>query len=117
MYKNVIDTYYNNNNDKSPVTDREGNNQFYDKNPNKGIDFRKEIVKKMVDQNQWVDPTLGHQLLRKDVNVDPINSSAHDGQDKNMKSHWAIGKDVPMEEADQALINLIKNNGDWIDPS
>ena len=37
--------------------------RWYDKNPKKGIDFRKEIVKKMVDQEQWVDPTLGHQLL------------------------------------------------------
>ena len=72
--------------------------RWYDKNPNKGLDFRKDIVKKMVDQDQWVDPTLGHQLLRKDANVDPINSSASDGKDVIMKSHWAIGKDVPMEE-------------------
>ena len=84
--------------------------RWYDKNPKKGIDFRKEIVKKMVDQEQWVDPTLGHQLLRKDVNVDPINSSAHDGQDKNMKSHWAIGKDVPMEEHLEKLL-IMENLG------
>ena len=84
--------------------------RWYDKNPKKGIDFRKEIVKKMVDQEQWVDPTLGHQLLRKDVNVDPINSSAHDGQDKNMKSHWAIGKDVPMEEHIEKLL-IMQNLG------
>ena len=84
--------------------------RWYDKNPKKGIDFRKEVVKKMVDQEQWVDPTLGHQLLRKDVNVDPINSSAHDGQDKNMKSHLAIGKDVPMEEHLEKLL-IMQNLG------
>jgi len=25
-------------------------------------------------------------------------------------------KDVPMDKADKALIELIKENGDWIDP-
>jgi len=25
-------------------------------------------------------------------------------------------KDVPMDKADKALIELIKQNGDWVDP-
>ena len=32
------------------------------------------------------------------------------------KKHDVIRKDVPMEIADQALIDLIKENGDWVDP-
>ena len=32
------------------------------------------------------------------------------------KKQKIISRDVPMEKADQALINLIKENGDWIDP-
>ncbi len=32
------------------------------------------------------------------------------------KKHNVIQKDVPMDQADEALINLIKENGDWIDP-
>ena len=32
------------------------------------------------------------------------------------KKQDVVKKDVPMEDADQALIELIKSNGDWIDP-
>ena len=32
------------------------------------------------------------------------------------KKHDVIKKDVPMDKADDELINLIKENGDWIDP-
>tara|TARA_B000000557_G_scaffold37717_2_gene27289 strand:+ start:6767 stop:8581 length:1815 start_codon:yes stop_codon:yes gene_type:complete len=32
------------------------------------------------------------------------------------KKQEVVNRDVPMDEADQALINLIKENGDWIDP-
>ena len=32
------------------------------------------------------------------------------------KKQEVVNRDVPMNEADQALINLIKQNGDWIDP-
>ena len=32
------------------------------------------------------------------------------------KKHDIIRKDVPMDIADQALIDLIKENGDWVDP-
>ena len=32
------------------------------------------------------------------------------------KKHDVVRKDVPMEIADQALIDLIKENGDWVDP-
>jgi (E)-4-hydroxy-3-methylbut-2-enyl-diphosphate synthase len=32
------------------------------------------------------------------------------------KKQDVIKRDVPMDVADQALIDLIKENGDWIDP-
>ena len=32
------------------------------------------------------------------------------------KKHDVIMKDVPMDKADKALIELIKQNGDWVDP-
>jgi (E)-4-hydroxy-3-methylbut-2-enyl-diphosphate synthase len=32
------------------------------------------------------------------------------------KKQNVVKRDVPMEIADQALIDLIKDNGDWIDP-
>ena len=32
------------------------------------------------------------------------------------KKQNVIQKDVAMSEADDALINLIKSNGDWVDP-
>ena len=32
------------------------------------------------------------------------------------KKHTIIKKDVPMNQADEALIDLIKENGDWINP-
>ena len=32
------------------------------------------------------------------------------------KKHDVIKKDVPINKAEEALIALIKENGDWIDP-
>ena len=32
------------------------------------------------------------------------------------RKHDVIKKDVPMDEAGEALIQLIKDNGDWVDP-
>ncbi len=32
------------------------------------------------------------------------------------KKQDVVKRDVPMDVADQALIDLIKENGDWIDP-
>ena len=32
------------------------------------------------------------------------------------KKHTIIKKDVPMNQADEALIDLIKENGDWVNP-
>ena len=37
--------------------------RWYDEDFSKGLDYRPDVVKKMVNQGQWVDPTVGHHLL------------------------------------------------------
>jgi imidazolonepropionase-like amidohydrolase len=37
--------------------------RWYDSDPNKGLDYDPDTVKRMVDQGQWLDPTIGHHLL------------------------------------------------------
>ena len=36
---------------------------WFDRDPNAGVDYRPDVVKRMVDQDQWVDPTIGLRLL------------------------------------------------------
>ena len=37
--------------------------RWFDRDPNAGDDYRPDVVKRMADQGQWVDPTIGLRLL------------------------------------------------------
>ncbi len=37
--------------------------RWWSPEPNSGLDYRPDVVKRMVDQGQWLDPTIGHALL------------------------------------------------------
>lgn len=54
------------------------------------LDYRPDVVKKMADQGQWVDPTIGHHLLgveaREKFGAPPA------------VPHWAVSKMVIPEE-------------------
>ncbi len=56
--------------------------RWYDSDPTKGLDYDPETVKKMADQGQWVDPTIGHHLL---------GQEARDrGEQGPMDPHWSV---------------------------
>lgn len=69
--------------------------RWHDIDPNKGLDYRPDVVKRMADQGQWVDPTIGHQLL------------GEEAQDEGLPGapiHWAVSeKQVPTSEHLEAL--------------
>ncbi len=60
--------------------------RWYDADPNKGLDYDPDTVKKMVDQGQWVDPTLGHHILG-------LEARARDEIDP-MPPHWSVSYKV-----------------------
>lgn len=73
--------------------------RWYDADPNKGLDYDPETVKKIVDQGQWVDPTLGHGLLG-------LEAKAR-GEIGPMEPHWAVSfKEVDDSEHIEALMKM-----------
>lgn len=50
--------------------------------PTKGLDYDHDTAKKMADQGQWVDPTLGHALLGQEAK--------ERGEVGPMPPHWAV---------------------------
>ena len=73
--------------------------RWYDADPNKGLDYAPDPVKKMVDQGQGVDPTLGHHLLGQEAKAR--------GEIGPMSPHWAVSfKVVPEAEHVETLMNM-----------
>jgi len=73
--------------------------RWYHADPNKGLDYDPDTVKKMVDQGQWVDPTLGHHLLGQEAKAR--------GEVGPMSPHWAVSfKVVPEAEHVETLTNM-----------
>jgi len=73
--------------------------RWYDADPNKGLDYDPDTVKKMVDQGQGVDPTLGHHLLGQEAKAR--------GEIGPMSPHWAVSfKVVPEAEHVETLMNM-----------
>lgn len=64
--------------------------RWQDGNPDKGLDYRADVVKRMADQGQWVDPTIGHQLLGEEAQETGLPGAP---------IHWAVSeKYVPRSE-------------------
>jgi len=70
--------------------------RWYDSDPTKGLDYTAETVKRMADQGQWVDPTIGHHLLG--------TEARQRGEVGPAEPHWAVSfKVVPEHEHLDAL--------------
>ena len=73
--------------------------RWYDADPNKGLDYDPDTVKKMADQCQWVDPTFGHHLLGVAAKVR--------GEIGPMSPHWSVSfKVVPESEHVETLVKM-----------
>ncbi|MBG81828.1 MAG: amidohydrolase family protein [SAR202 cluster bacterium] len=73
--------------------------RWYDIDPEKGLDYDQNTVKKMADQGQWVDPTLGHALLAQEAKAR--------GEQGPMDPHWAVSsKFVEENEHIETLLKM-----------
>ncbi len=73
--------------------------RWYDSDPDKGMDYDPDTVKKMVDKGQWLDPTIGHHLLGKEAKAR--------GETGPMSPHWAVSyKLVPESEHVEKLMMM-----------
>jgi len=73
--------------------------RWYDVDPTKGLDYDADTVKKMADQGQWVDPTIGHYLLGQEAKSR--------GENGPMDPHWAVSfKVVPHEGHVETLMKM-----------
>ncbi|MCH8909993.1 MAG: amidohydrolase family protein [Chloroflexi bacterium] len=73
--------------------------RWYDADPNKGLDYDPDTVKKMVDQGQWLDPTIGHHLLGREAKAR--------GEIGPMAPHWSVAyKFVDESEHVETLMKM-----------
>lgn len=73
--------------------------RWYHADPTKGLDYTADTVKKMADQGQWVDPTIGHHLLGQEAK--------ERGEEGPMDPHWAVSfKVVPEADHLETLNNM-----------
>jgi len=77
--------------------------RWYHSDPNEGLDYTPDTVKQMVDQGQWVDPTIGHHLLG-------IEAKAR-GEIGPMDPHWAVSYKIVPEEEHVDTLNKMHNAG------
>ena len=77
--------------------------RWYHSDPNEGLDYTPDTVKQMVDQGQWVDPTIGHHLLG-------IEAKAR-GEIGPMDPHWAVSYKIVPEEEHVDTLNKMHDAG------
>jgi len=77
--------------------------RWYHADPTKGLDFTPDTVKKMVDQGQWVDPTIGHHLLGAEAKAR--------GEEGPMDPHWAVSYKVVPEGEHLETLNKMHDAG------
>jgi imidazolonepropionase-like amidohydrolase len=77
--------------------------RWYDMDPDAELDYRPDVVKRMADQGQWVDPTIGHQLLGEEAKTQHGLAGA--------PIHWAVSaKEIP-NSAHLELLNRMDEAG------
>jgi imidazolonepropionase-like amidohydrolase len=77
--------------------------RWYHSDPEKGLDFTPDTVKKMVDQGQWVDPTIGHYLLGVEAK--------ERGEIGPMDPHWAVSFKIVEHEAHLETLHKMHDAG------
>ena len=70
--------------------------RWLSQDPAKGLEFDLDTAKRMADQGQWVDPTIGHGMLG--------HEAAARGEAPPRAIHWSVAaKNVPDEEHAETL--------------
>lgn len=76
--------------------------RWHDADPTKGLDYRPDVVKKMADQGQWVDPTIGHHLLGRERREKTGEAGT---------AHWAVAAKALPDSAHNELLSRMHDAG------
>ena len=64
--------------------------RWFSQDPSGGLDLDRETVKRMADQGQWVDPTIGHGMLG--------HEAAASGEAPPRAIHWSVANSNVTDE-------------------
>ena len=77
--------------------------RWYSQDPSQGLDFDIEFAKRMADQGQWVDPTIGHGMLGHEV--------AARGEAPPRAVHWSVAASDVTDADHYKILNLMHDEG------
>lgn len=77
--------------------------RWNDRDPEAGLDYRPDVVKRMAEQGQWVDPTIGHQLLGEEAQEQKGLPGA--------PIHWAVSETRVPTSQHLELLNRMDEAG------
>ena len=77
--------------------------RWYSQDPTKGLEFDLDIAKRMADQAQWVDPTIGHGMLGEEA--------TNRGEAPPRAVHWSVASSDVDNEAHYETLNQMHDLG------
>ena len=77
--------------------------RWYSQDPAEGLDFDIDTAKRMVDQGQWVDPTIGHGMLG--------HEAADRGEAPPRAIHWSVAASDVTDEQHYENLNEMHDLG------
>lgn len=77
--------------------------RWYSQDPSKGLEFDSDTAKRMADQGQWVDPTIGHGMLGEEATAR--------GEAPPRTVHWSVASSDVDNEAHYETLNQMHDLG------
>ena len=77
--------------------------RWFSQDPTKGLEFDLDAAKRMADQGQWVDPTIGHGMLG--------HEAADRGEAPPRASHWSVAASDVTDEDHYETLNQMHDLG------
>ena len=77
--------------------------RWFSQDPSKGLEFTLDTAKRMADQGQWVDPTIGHGMLGREATAR--------GEAPPRAIHWSVAANNVSDEEHNEVLNQIHELG------
>ncbi len=77
--------------------------RWYSQDPSKGLEFDLDTAKRMADQGQWVDPTIGHGMLG--------HEATDRGEAPPRAVHWSVAANNVTDEDHAETLNQMHDLG------
>ncbi len=77
--------------------------RWLSQDPSKGLEFDLDTAKRMADQGQWVDPTIGHGMLGREATAR--------GEAPPRAIHWSVAATNVSDEAHNEVLNQMHDVG------